>query len=252
MVFADALLARRIEAAEAANARGCSPRGASVLEVAGGCAIFAGADSPLTQAVGIGLNGAVTEAQIGALETFFRSRGARPTIDLCPLADPGLLQALGERGYRPTEFNNVLVQAAGPLGNRAHAARAARAGRRGRSVVLHRGPRLLRPARAHHRGDGRGPRHLRHARSDVLSGGRGDRRQRRRSRSGHTPWPGNPVCRQHHRPVPLPWPASRADCRAAQRSHRAGLRYGHGFHRCPAAYRSAITSAPASRWSIPR
>ena len=110
MVFADALLARRIEAAEAANARGCSPRGASVLEVAGGCAIFTGADSPLTHAVGIGLNGAVTETQIGALETFFRSRGARPTIDLCPLAAPGLLQALGERGYRPTEFNNVLVR----------------------------------------------------------------------------------------------------------------------------------------------
>jgi hypothetical protein len=47
MVFADALLAQRIEAAEAANARGCSPRGASVLEVAGGYAIFTGADSPL-------------------------------------------------------------------------------------------------------------------------------------------------------------------------------------------------------------
>jgi hypothetical protein len=110
MVFADALLAQRLEAAEAANARGCSPRGASVLEVAGGCAIFTGADSPLTHAVGIGLDGAVTEAEIGALETFFRSRGARPTIDLCPLAGPGLLQALGERGYRPTEFNNVLVR----------------------------------------------------------------------------------------------------------------------------------------------
>ena len=110
MVFADAPLAQRIEAAEAANARGCSPRGASVLEVAGGCAIFAGADSPLTQAVGIGLNGAVSQAEAGALEVFFRSRGARPTIDLCPLADPGLLPMLGERGYRPTEFNNVLVR----------------------------------------------------------------------------------------------------------------------------------------------
>ena len=87
MVFADALLAQRIEAAEAANARGCSPRGADVLELAGGCAIFAGADSPLTQAVGIGLNGAVSQAEVGALETFFRSRGARPT-----------------------EFNNVLVR----------------------------------------------------------------------------------------------------------------------------------------------
>ena len=32
------------------------------------------------------------------------------TIDLCPLADPGLLAALGDRGYRATEFNNVLVK----------------------------------------------------------------------------------------------------------------------------------------------
>jgi hypothetical protein len=110
MVFADALLARRIEVAEAANSRGCSPRGADVFEVAGGCAIFTGADSPLTQAVGIGLNGPVTQAEIAALETFFRSRGAKPTIDLCPLADSGLLPALAERGYRPTEFNNVLAR----------------------------------------------------------------------------------------------------------------------------------------------
>ncbi|MGA2267257.1 MAG: hypothetical protein ABSH44_02195 [Bryobacteraceae bacterium] len=110
MVFADALLARRMEAAEAANARGCSPRGASMLEVAGGCAIFTGADSPLTHAVGIGLNGPVSEAEISAIETFFSSRGAKAAIDLCPLADPGLLQALGERGYHPAEFNNVLVK----------------------------------------------------------------------------------------------------------------------------------------------
>jgi len=112
MTFADAALARRLEAAEAANARGCTavhPE-AAVLEIAGGCAVFAGADSPLTNAVGIGLNGRVSEAEIGALEAFFQSRGARVAIDCCPLADPGLLESLGERGYRATEFNNVLVK----------------------------------------------------------------------------------------------------------------------------------------------
>jgi GNAT superfamily N-acetyltransferase len=112
MIFADVALARRLEAAEAANARGCTavhPE-AAVLEVAGGCAVFAGADSPLTNAVGIGLNGRVSEAELGALETFFRSRGARVAIDFCPLADPGLLESLGQRGYRATEFNNVLVK----------------------------------------------------------------------------------------------------------------------------------------------
>jgi len=110
MTFAGRELARRIEAAEAANARGCAPSGAVSLEIAGGCAIFAGADSPLTQAVGIGLTGPVSGQEILRLEAFFRSRAARVSIDLCPLADSGLLEALGERGYRVTEFNNVLVK----------------------------------------------------------------------------------------------------------------------------------------------
>jgi len=111
MIFADAMLARRIEAAEAANSRGCAARpGAAVLEAAGGCAIFVGADSPLTQAVGLGLNGPVSESEIAAIETFFRSRGAPVSIDLCPLADPTLLEVLAKRRYHPTEFNNVLVK----------------------------------------------------------------------------------------------------------------------------------------------
>jgi len=112
MLFADAALARRLEAAEAANARGCTANhpGAAFLEVAGGCAVFAGAESPLSNAIGLGLNGHVTEAELGALEAFYRSRGAAVTIDFCPLADPGLLEMLGQRGYRATEFNNVLVK----------------------------------------------------------------------------------------------------------------------------------------------
>lgn len=112
MTFADLQLARRLEAAEAANARGCTsrPPGAAVLEIAGGCAIYVGAESPLTQAVGIGLNGPVSASEIDRIEAFFHSRGARTSIDLCPLAAPELIRALGERGYHPAEFNNVLVK----------------------------------------------------------------------------------------------------------------------------------------------
>jgi len=110
MVFADVALARRLEAAEAANSRGCSGPGAAFLEVAGGCAVFVGADSPLSQTVGIGLNGPVREAEIDALEAFFRSRGASVVVDFCPLAGATLLEMLAERGYRPAEFNNVLVK----------------------------------------------------------------------------------------------------------------------------------------------
>lgn len=112
MIYAGLQLARRIEAAEALNARACQEGqpGAAFLEIAGGVAVFAGAESPLTQVVGIGLNGPVDETEIETIEAFFRCRGARVTIDFCPLADPGLLQALGERGFHAAEFNNVLVK----------------------------------------------------------------------------------------------------------------------------------------------
>jgi hypothetical protein len=110
MLFADLPLARRLESAEAANARAFTRTETPFLEVAGGCAVFAGVASPLSHAVGIGLDGPVRESAIEAIESFFRSRGAAVSMDLCPLADPELFQALGRRGYRITEFNNVLVK----------------------------------------------------------------------------------------------------------------------------------------------
>src|SRR5205823_1056476 len=112
MVHADAFLARRLEAAEAANARGCmGPHpDSATLEVAGGCAVFCGAGSPLTHAVGIGLSAPVAGSELDAIEAFFRTRYAPVTFDLCPFVDPGLLPQLAARGYRLTEFNNVMVR----------------------------------------------------------------------------------------------------------------------------------------------
>jgi GNAT superfamily N-acetyltransferase len=112
LVFADLPLARRIETAEAANARGCTaihPE-AATLDVAGGCAVFVGADSPLSHAVGIGLNGPVTGLEIDRLEAFYHSRGGKVSLEICPLAEAGMVATLGDRGYRVTEFNNVLVK----------------------------------------------------------------------------------------------------------------------------------------------
>ena len=61
MIFAGAELARRVEAAEAAIARECAAGqpGAAILEAGGGIAVFQGAESPLTLAAGLGLNGAI-------------------------------------------------------------------------------------------------------------------------------------------------------------------------------------------------
>ena len=111
LIFPGSELARRLEAADASNAAACATES---IEAGGGTVAFAGANSPLTHAVGIGMKGPVTGPDLDRIETFFHDRGAPSNIDLCPLADPTLFEGLGRRGYRITEFNNVLYL---PLGN---------------------------------------------------------------------------------------------------------------------------------------
>jgi hypothetical protein len=112
MIFSDHGLARRIESADARSARdGALQRpDAAVFEAAGGVAVFLGAESPLTHAIGMALDRPVRETEISAIETFFRSRGALASFELSPLADPSIFEILGERGYRITELNNVMIR----------------------------------------------------------------------------------------------------------------------------------------------
>ena len=118
LLFADLELARRLETTDAlagvefarAWARLHSYTGEVSLAVAGGQAGFAGADSPVTQAFGLGLNGPVSETDMERMEAFYRAHGAPVNIETCPLADPSLLKLLNERGYRPIEYSNVLAR----------------------------------------------------------------------------------------------------------------------------------------------
>jgi len=87
-----------------------SHTGEVTIPVAGGHASFAGVDSPVTQAFGLGLNGPVTEAEMERMEEFYRAYGAAVNIETCPLADPSLLKLLNESGYRPVEYSNVFVR----------------------------------------------------------------------------------------------------------------------------------------------
>jgi hypothetical protein len=113
----DLALARRIELAEAHAAANCAnavdvlPSGsaAAVERVAGGFAIYCGAGSPVTQAVGLGLDGPVSEDEFDRLEEFYRSRNEAVRVETCPLADASLIRYFGERGYRVTEFSNVMA-----------------------------------------------------------------------------------------------------------------------------------------------
>jgi GNAT superfamily N-acetyltransferase len=104
---ADIALARRIEAGHASSGITYIRNSADAMAVAGGWAVFGGVDSPFTQAIGIGMNGPLQADQLDQLEAFFRERGSPPVIDLCTLADAGLLW---ERGYVVQEISNVLVR----------------------------------------------------------------------------------------------------------------------------------------------
>jgi GNAT superfamily N-acetyltransferase len=113
----DLELARRIELAEAQAAVGGAETlrrlrpesGAAVEQIAGGFAVYCGANSPITQAVGMGLDGVVSEEELDRLEEFYRSRGEPVRVEACPLADHSFIELFGKRGYRVMEFTNVMA-----------------------------------------------------------------------------------------------------------------------------------------------
>jgi GNAT superfamily N-acetyltransferase len=80
------------------------------MGVAGGFAIYCGANSPVTQAVGLGLSGPVSDEEFERLEEFYRSRHEPVRVETCPLADHSLIEHFGRNGYRVTEFSNVMAR----------------------------------------------------------------------------------------------------------------------------------------------
>lgn len=106
-------LACRIEASHAYSATASTPD-LAVETIGGGWAIFHQADSPVTQAIGVGVNSPVTSADLDRLEAFFHSRGSAAIIDLCTLADPALLEMLRERAYVVREISHVLARSLDP------------------------------------------------------------------------------------------------------------------------------------------
>jgi GNAT superfamily N-acetyltransferase len=118
MVFVDCALARRLELTHAwrgicyAEAqRRLHPESDAIREsIGGGYAIYAGDGSPLNRAVGIGMAGPVTAADLDHLEAFYREKNAPQRLDLCPLADKSLLDALRPRAIYVDEYHMVLVR----------------------------------------------------------------------------------------------------------------------------------------------
>src|SRR5664279_3016102 len=112
--FVDLNFARRLEMAETLSPayvkelQRYSPDATSEV-IAGGTAVFGGRWYPANHIVGMGLYGPVESADLDRVENFYRSRAVPCVIVVSPLADRSLLELLGLRGYRVTEFNSVSV-----------------------------------------------------------------------------------------------------------------------------------------------
>ena len=117
MVFVDRSLARQLEMCHAwrcihyarAQAQLHPESGVRIETICGGQAIFAGMNSPLNRVVGMGFDRPVNLNDLDWVEAFFASKNIVPRIDVCPLADPSLLDALRQKNYILEAFQNVLV-----------------------------------------------------------------------------------------------------------------------------------------------
>lgn len=114
--FVDPRLAARLEAtqawravhyAEANQAQSHATDGAR-LTVAGAPVIYGGAGIPVNRAIGLGMHGAVTAADLDAVENFYTERHADTVIDLCPLAHHSLLNLIQARGYHVRTWMSML------------------------------------------------------------------------------------------------------------------------------------------------
>lgn len=121
MEFVDLKLARKFELAEArigeSLVKSMQQRlphlSAAAERVAGGIATFTGVDSPISQAIGAGLELGIPEAELDRLEDFFRTRGAPAILELSSFAAPSFVEMLNRRGYTVVEFSHVLCRTCG-------------------------------------------------------------------------------------------------------------------------------------------
>ena len=122
MSSSDLALSRRLERAEGhactqyaeARRRLFPDSAAEWIEVAGTYAVFDGIDSPITQTFGLGMFEDLCPALLDVIERFFLDRGAPVFHEVSPFAGVAVPELLCARGYRPTEFSNILYRPVEP------------------------------------------------------------------------------------------------------------------------------------------
>jgi len=81
-------------------------------EMGTGYALFAGEGSPLTQVTGFAHR---TPGDPAEVDAFFEGVAHNWEVTVTPFTAPETLQALSERGYRPSHFEGTLVQVVGTV-----------------------------------------------------------------------------------------------------------------------------------------
>jgi len=114
-MFADAMLAARIDGAEsrlsAAVAAAVADQSfTQVVPLEGGAAVLARPGSPVNKVIGIALDGPPDEIALHRIEEAWRERGEPVRVELSSLADPEAAMWLTGRGYRLHGFEHVLVR----------------------------------------------------------------------------------------------------------------------------------------------
>jgi hypothetical protein len=81
---------------------------AQALTIGSGVAAFAGVESPLSQAVGLGMGVAISDNDMERVTAFYEERDTTPRVLVNPNADLSLPRALARAGYVPAEYENAL------------------------------------------------------------------------------------------------------------------------------------------------
>ncbi|HYO71845.1 MAG TPA: GNAT family N-acetyltransferase [Archangium sp.] len=112
------VLARRIENAQAEQIDRTpitSRQGVPALHIAGGRALFLGPRSSFSAAIGVGLEGMVSLADLDRIEELLGQGGGAVRIELNPFCEPALPGKLGARGYRVERFLQVWYRQPTPV-----------------------------------------------------------------------------------------------------------------------------------------
>lgn len=118
-MFADAVLAARIDQAEARLSEAVATAlrdhdaaaRATIVPVAGGAAVFARRGSPMNKLIGAGFDAPLDDATLDAIEAAWTERGEPVRVELATLAHPEAAERLSARGYGLLGFEHVLVRA---------------------------------------------------------------------------------------------------------------------------------------------